>query len=136
MNLEVPPHGPGFSFVDSVHVLEAGKKIFTIKYLDPNLPFFADHFPGAPIMPGVLLAECGAQAAGCLWKEIQGKKPAKHYMLAQILAFKILRTVFPGQTLRSEAVFERHFGNLAQFSVEICESGDVVASGRLVLCKP
>jgi 3-hydroxyacyl-[acyl-carrier-protein] dehydratase len=136
MSLDVPPHGPGFSFVDTVHSLEAGKSVYTIKYLDPALPFFQDHFPENPVMPGVLLTEAGAQAAGCLWKEIEGEKPAKHYMLAQILAFKMLRPVYPGQTIRSEAVLERIFGSLAQFSVEISESGEVVASGKLILSKP
>jgi len=134
--LDLPPHGRGFSFVDMVKSLEEGKRVVTYKTLNSDMPFFKDHFPGNPIMPGVLLAEAGAQAAGCLWKEIEGEKPAKHYMLAQIVAFKILRPVFPEQTIRCEAALERIFGNLARFSVEIRESDEVVASGRLILSKP
>jgi 3-hydroxyacyl-[acyl-carrier-protein] dehydratase len=134
--LDLPPHGRGFSFVDMVKSLEENKKVRTYKTLDPDMPFFKDHFPDNPIMPGVLLTECGAQACGCLWKEIEGEKPAKHYMLAQIVAFKILRPVFPGQSIVCDATLDRLFGSLAQFSVEIREDDEVVASGKLILSKP
>lgn len=136
MNLDLPPHGPGFSFVDRVKSLEENKKVRTYKTLDADMPFFKDHFPDNPMMPGVLLAECGAQAAGCLWKEIEGERPAKHYLLAQIVNFKVLRPVFPGQCIICEATLARIFGNLAQFEVEIRESSEMVASGRLILSKP
>ena len=50
------PHGPGFSFLDTLAVVEPGKRARGTKWLDPKSAFFADHFPGNPLMPGVLLA--------------------------------------------------------------------------------
>ena len=62
--MSLTPHGPGFSFLDSFEILEPGKRGRGRKWLNPKLAFFADHFPGNPLMPGVLLVECAAQAAG------------------------------------------------------------------------
>ena len=129
------PHGPGFSFVDTVEVVEPGRVVRTTKWLDPALPFFADHFPGHPLMPGVLLVESGAQAAGVLWGAILGVTEQPRFALAQIVTFKIQRPVLPDQTIEVRAELERDFGTLAQFAIEIREAGEVVAMGRVVLGK-
>ena len=129
------PHGPGFRFVDNVEFLENGKRVRATKYLSPTLPFFTDHFPGNPLMPGVLLIECAAQAAGCLWGNQTSQSEPEKYLLAQVLTFKLLRPTLPEQILMIEASLERDFGKLAQFSVEILESSELVANGRIVLAK-
>src|SRR5258707_15542832 len=71
-DMSLTPHGPGFSFLDSFEITVAGREGLGRKWLDPRLPFFADHFPGRPLMPGVLLIECGAQTAGVLWWAVHG----------------------------------------------------------------
>jgi len=140
MNTPLTPHGPGFSFLDAFEVADPGKRGLGKKWLDPALPFFADHFPGEPLMPGVLLVECGAQTAGALWGSMgEGEPkdgPPRRFVLAQIVQFKISHSALPGQTLESEAVLEKSLGSLAQFAIRIMVNQLEVAQGRLVLGIP
>jgi 3-hydroxyacyl-[acyl-carrier-protein] dehydratase len=129
------PHGPGFSFVDSFVTVEPGLVVQSRKWLDPALPFFADHFPGAPLMPGVLLIESAAQTAGLLWGSHLSDNSQPRFALAQVLNFKIQRPVLPDQTIEVRAELDRDFGTLAQFTVEIREQDQVVATGRIILAK-
>ena len=87
-------------------------------------------------MPGVLLIECGAQAAGALWASMQGADAPKHFILAQVVQFKIQAPVLPNQTLETEVILENEFGALAQFGVTLTVNQIEVARGRLVLSKP
>ncbi len=84
-------------------------------------------------MPGVLLVECGAQAAGALWGAARGEAAPVPFALAQIVQFKIVRAVLPGQTIEVEAVLENELGSLAQFSVALTVEQTEVARGRIVL---
>ena len=127
------PHGKSFSFLDAFELLEPAKKGRGSKWLDPALPFFADHFPGNPLMPAVLLIECAAQAAGALWASTQGADTPGHFVLAQVLQFKISRSVLPGETLESEVTLQASFGKLAQFDVVLLANKEEAARGRIVL---
>ena len=131
--MSLTPHGPGFSFLDAFTVTEPGKRGQGRKWLDPKLPFFADHFPGGPLMPGVLLIETAAQAAGALWASRGDAGTPSHFVLAQIAQFKILQSVLPDQTVETEVSLENLLGSLAQFSVTLTVAGNEVARGRLVL---
>jgi 3-hydroxyacyl-[acyl-carrier-protein] dehydratase len=131
--MSLTPHGSGFSFLDYFEITVAGREGRGRKWLDPALPFFADHFPGEPLMPGVLLIECAAQAAGALWASTLGPDAPKRFILAQVLQFKIMQVVKPGETLESEAVLETLFGQLAQFEVTLSVKETEVARGRIVL---
>ena len=127
------PHGPGFQFIDSYEIEEVGLKIKAKKWLDPELPFFKDHFPGEPIMPGVLLIEAAAQAAGGLWSSIHGSGAPIRYVLAEVGPFRISRAVFPGQTIEIHVSLIRDFGSLAKFDTQIFESSHMVGKGEIVL---
>ncbi len=127
------PHGKGFSFLDTFERVGDSQRGRATKWLDPQLPFFADHFPGKPLMPAVLLIECGAQAAGALWASLQGTQAPARFVLAQILQFKILHAVFPGEKIDTEATLETSFGNLAQFEVVLAVNQLEVARGKIVL---
>jgi 3-hydroxyacyl-[acyl-carrier-protein] dehydratase len=127
------PHGKGFSFLDTFVITDDFKRGRGSKWLDPQLPFFADHFPGKPLMPAVLLIECAAQTAGALWASLQGTQTPVRFVLAQVLHFKILHAVSPGEKVETEAAFTASLGKLAQFDVVLAVNQREVARGKIVL---
>ena len=129
------PHGPSFQFIDEREIIESGKKVRATKWLDPELPFFKDHFPEAPLFPAVYMIEAGAQAAGCLWGSSSEDLTPSRYLVARIMQFNIKQPVFPNQTLVIEAVLERDFGTLGQFQIELFVEGVTVAQGVIVLSR-
>jgi 3-hydroxyacyl-[acyl-carrier-protein] dehydratase len=134
--MSLTPHGPGFSFLDEFVVTEPGKRGTGRKFLDPALPYFADHFPGEPLMPAVLLIEAAAQAAGALWASTLAADAPNRFALAQVAQFKVLKPVRPGMTVESSVTLDQLLGSLAQFSVTMRVDGEEVALGRLVLSAP
>ena len=132
MNIPLTPHGPGFSFIDRFVTEQTGRGT-AWKFLAPESPFFADHFPGKPLMPAVLLAECAAQAAGTVWMHGAGKDRRSPLFLASIDRFRLKSGVGPGSTVRTEVETVREMGSLAQFSVRCFVGEEEVASGQLVL---
>ena len=134
--MPLTPHGPGFSFLDTFDVTEPGRAGPGRKRLDPALPFVADHFPGRPLMPGVLLIECAAQSAGALWASILGDAAPHAFVLAQVTQFKLLAPVAPGETVETEVVFAAALGALAQFDVTLRVGAQEIARGRLALGRP
>ena len=134
--MSLTPHGPGFSFLDSFALTEAGREGHGSKWLDPTLPFFADHFPSEPLMPGVLLIECAAQAAGALWASILAHDAPHAFILAQVVQFRVQHAVRPGETVTTRVVLEKNFGELAQFETTLSVAATEVARGRIVLGQP
>jgi 3-hydroxyacyl-[acyl-carrier-protein] dehydratase len=132
MTKPLTPHGPGFSFVD--RFVAAGPGSGTAwKFLAPESPFFADHFPGNPVMPAVLLAECAAQAAGTAWMHGADRAPGTPLFLASIDRFRVKNSVGPGRTVQTEVTLIREMGPLAQFAVRCLVEETEVAAGQLVL---
>ena len=134
--MNLTPHGPGFSFLDEFDVTEPGRRGIGRKWLDPALPFFADHFPEEPLTPGVLLIEAAAQAAGALWATTFDDRVSKRFALAQIMQFKIVKSVPPGVSLESAVTLDQVMGALAQFSVVQRVASEEIALGRIVLSAP
>jgi len=134
--MSVTPHGPGFAFLDDFEVTVAGREGLGRKWLDPKLAFFADHFPGRPLMPGVLLIECAAQTSGALWASMLAADVPAHFTLAQVVQFKLQEPVSPGETVETRVVLDKVFGQLAQFDVTLRAGEEEVARGRIVLSRP
>ncbi|GGP18755.1 3-hydroxyacyl-ACP dehydratase FabZ [Silvimonas iriomotensis] len=95
------PHRYPFLLVDRVIELELGKSIKAIKNVTINEPFFQGHFPGYPVMPGVLIMEALAQAAGVLSFKSEGRMPSDGtlYFFAGIDNARFKRQVLPGDQL-------------------------------------
>jgi len=105
--MEVLPHRYPFLLVDRVDELELGRRIVATKCVTINEPFFQGHFPGRPIMPGVLLIEAMAQVGGILaYKTAEAREPGglgrKLTYFMGIDKAKFRRPVVPGDTLRFE----------------------------------
>jgi len=137
--MRLTPHGPGFSFIDAVEVLgDNPPRLLATKWLDPSLLFFEDHFPANPLMPGVLLVEMAAQAAGALWGRNENLDvSAVSFVLAQVQDFRLKRSARPGDTLICEVQLQNEFGALAQFSVEIRirDGESPIAGGKITLAR-
>ncbi|MBL0714476.1 MAG: 3-hydroxyacyl-ACP dehydratase FabZ [Desulfosarcina sp.] len=101
--LKYLPHRYPFVMIDRVLELEPGRRIVTLKNVTINEPYFQGHFPGNPIMPGVLILEAMAQSAGVLTYESlpEDKREVLIYFMA-IDKAKFRRMVVPGDQLRFE----------------------------------
>ena len=104
-NIEIQailPHRYPFLLVDRIEELEVGKRVVGVKCVTINEPFFAGHFPGKPIMPGVLIIEAMAQVGGVLaYKSTQtGERSAPLVYFMGIDKAKFRKPVEPGDQLR------------------------------------
>ncbi|WP_348758893.1 3-hydroxyacyl-ACP dehydratase FabZ [Candidatus Methylocalor cossyra] len=131
---EYLPHRYPFLLVDRVLEVEPGKRLLAIKNVSYNEPFFSGHFPGQPIMPGVLIIEALAQATGLLAGTsvpgIMGK--GKTYYLVGLDKVRFKRPVVPGDQLRLEAHYLRHKRNIWAFTGRAEVDGELVASAEIM----
>src|SRR5579864_8166386 len=98
----VLPHRYPFLLIDRVVEMERRKRIVAIKNVTINEPFFAGHFPGYPIMPGVLIVEAMAQAgAALLFTEVK-ERESKLMVFTGIERARFRKPVVPGDTVRLE----------------------------------
>ncbi len=98
----VLPHRYPFLLVDRVLELEPGKRIVAIKNVTHNEPYFVGHFPGHPVMPGVLLVEGMAQAAGLLLLHDRADREDSLIYFTAIEQARFRRPVVPGDQIRYE----------------------------------
>ena len=125
---EVLPHRYPFLLVDRVVEQEPGRRIAAVKNVTYNEPFFQGHWPGRPIMPGVLIVEALAQAAGLM---LAGGVPGKIGLIAAIDRVKLRRPVTPGDQLRLEATVIRAKNRTAEVQATARVDGRVVAEAKL-----
>jgi beta-hydroxyacyl-ACP dehydratase FabZ len=94
------PHRYPFVLVDRILDLEPGRRVVAIKNVTLNEPFFQGHFPGAPIMPGVLIVEAMAQAGAVLLLHDMPERDGKLVYFTGIDGARFRRTVVPGDQIR------------------------------------
>lgn len=129
------PHRHPFLLLDRVVAfeLEPEKKITAIKNVTVNEPFFPGHFPGHPVMPGVLIIEAMAQAAGVLGALSVAKLGGENlYYLAKVTEAKFNRLVTPGDQLVLEVMETRRMRKMGIFKGRALVDGQRVASAELL----
>ena len=130
------PHRYPFLLIDRVleMAIEPEKRLIGVKNISVNEPFFSGHFPGNPIMPGVLMIEAMAQAAGMLAHldaEIDGKKGELYY-LVKIDNARFKQVVVPGDQLILDVVQKRIKRRMGWYECQASVEGKPVASCELL----
>jgi 3-hydroxyacyl-[acyl-carrier-protein] dehydratase len=125
------PHRYPFLLVDRVIELDPGKSVVALKNVTINEPFFQGHFPGHPVMPGVLIVEAMAQAAGLLTQissRLQGNTGSPLFYLAKVDNAPVV----PGDQLRLEVTLKRLLRSMGLFEARTIVDGKEVASCELM----
>ena len=129
------PHRYPFLLVDRVIECVPGKSIHAIKNVTINEPFFPGHFPHRPVMPGVMILEALAQAAGILAFKTAGVVPDEHtrFYFVGIDKARFRRPVEPGDQLILKATLERAMRGIWKFSTIAEVGGEEVASATMMV---
>ena len=125
--LDLIPHRYPFVLIDRVEQVVDDTEVIAIKNVTINEPFFQGHFPGNPVMPGVLQLEAMAQAAGILmFKRIDGSDKLAFFMSADKVKFR--KAVKPGDQLRIHGIITKNRGNKVICARVECSVADTVVS--------
>ena len=133
------PHRYPFLLIDRVVEFEAHKRVLAYKNVTINEHYFQGHFPGQPVMPGVLVVEALAQAGGVLTQlshqiDADGASVSgRVFYLVKVDNAKFSRMVVPGDKLELEVTLKRTIRNMAQFLGVARVDGQQVASAE-ILC--
>jgi 3-hydroxyacyl-[acyl-carrier-protein] dehydratase len=121
--------------LDRVKEFEPFKRIVAVKNVSANEPYFPGHFPQRPIMPGVLILEAMAQAAGVLVFRSRGEKPNPDslYYYVGIDRARFKKPVVPGDQLEIEVNLERQLRGIGRFSCAARVDGEIAAEAT-ILC--
>ena len=128
--LRILPHRPPFLFVDRIESCEPGRRAVGIKCVAANEPFFAGHFPGRPVMPGVLILEALAQVGAVALLSL----PEFAWRVAffgGVDDVRFRRVVVPGDVLRLEVEITRRIGRLGKGRGLATVDGQRAAEGEL-----
>jgi len=132
--MEFLPHRYPFLLIDRILEFEENKRIVGMKNVTINEPFFQGHFPGHPIMPGVLLIEAMAQTGGVMalksLPEGEAKKKVLYFMSIDKAKFR--KPVIPGDQVRFELELIKNRGNIKSFKAEAKVDGSVVAEAEMM----
>lgn len=128
---EIIKHRYPFLLVDRVLELEEGKKAVAIKNVSVNEEFFNGHFPGYPIMPGVLIVEALAQVSAIVMLTKEGNE-GRLGLLAGIDKCRFKRQVIPGDQLRLEVEITRVIGAIGKGKGIATVDGEIVCETELI----
>jgi 3-hydroxyacyl-[acyl-carrier-protein] dehydratase len=131
--INILPHSYPFLLVDRIIEMDPGKRIVGIKNVTYNEPFFPGHFPGRPIMPGVLIVEAMAQTAGVLaFKSMPKEERGKPVYFLGIDNVRFRKPVVPGDQLRLELEITKHRQSIWGFKGKALVDGKLVAEAELL----
>lgn len=128
---KVLPHRYPFLLVDKILEIETGKKAVGLKNVTINEPFFQGHFPGTPIMPGVLIVEAMAQVGGIAILSMEEYK-GKLAVLTGIEKMRFRKQVVPGDTLIMEADLIAFKMGIGKAKVCARVDGKIAAEGEMM----
>lgn len=132
---ELLPHRYPFLLIDRVVDCVPGESLVGIKNVTVNEPFFNGHFPGEPIMPGVLIIESMAQACGVLafktHSQTNPEIPNGIFVLVSVDNCRFKRPVVPGDQLRLESRLTRLMRGIWMFDTRALVDGQVVAEAEI-----
>lgn len=131
--LQYLPHRYPFMLVDRVLEYEDGKSLLAMKNITYNEPFFAGHFPVKPVMPGVLVVESLAQAAGLLVFLITDSKELFYFAGIDNARFK--RVVEPGDQLLLHVSVERQKKDVWKFDTKATVDGNIACAANLMIAR-
>ncbi len=129
------PHRYPFLLVDRVVEFVKGERILALKNVSFNEPYFTGHFPQKPIMPGVLILEALAQAAGILafgTLDLQAAEDSVYYLVG-VDGARFKRPVEPGDQLMLDVRLTRHLRNIYKFQA-VARVGEEVAAEAELMC--
>ena len=127
------PHGPSFRFIDSLVTLDPGRSAVGSYRVRGDEAFLEGHFPGQPLMPGVILIEAIAQLGGIVAQTDPSLPEMADLRLTAVRAAKILGAAVPGQSLEIRAELEGRMANLVQIAGEVRFHGQLLASAKVTL---
>jgi len=131
---KILPHRDPFLFVDRVVKISNGDTIVAEKDFSPDEWFFSGHFPGTPIVPGVIVSEALAQTSGLLLGLTNRvKDQEKSNLFLANLSVKFSAPARPGENLRLTSTLKKKYGKMFLFEVTAYASNRRIASGTLVL---
>jgi UDP-3-O-[3-hydroxymyristoyl] N-acetylglucosamine deacetylase/3-hydroxyacyl-[acyl-carrier-protein] dehydratase len=130
--LELMPHRYPFLLIDRIIDLEPEKRVVAIKNVTINEPFFQGHFPGNPIMPGVLIVEAMAQAGGWLLLNTVGDATDKVVLFMGIDRARFRKPVVPGDQLRFEVEFVSLKRSMCKIAGKAFVDDDLVAEATMM----
>lgn len=131
---KILPHRPPFLLVDAIVEMERMKSIVGIKNVTINEDFFRGHFPGKPIMPGVLIVEAMAQTGGLLLLQEVADREKKLLYFVAIDDARFRRPVVPGDQMRIEVRVLTWRSTFCKLAGKVTVEGEVAAEATL-MCK-
>lgn len=131
--LDALPHGPEFRFVDELVALQPGKQALGRYRVRGDEAFLVGHFPGNPLMPGVILIEAIAQLGGVVAQSDPEIAPLEKLLLTGVRGAKILGAAVPGDVLEIAASVEGRLGGMIQVSGRVSSEGRELATAKIML---
>lgn len=129
------PHRPPCLLLDRVEELEPGVRCVAVMSVDSEDAIFSGHFPGRPILPGILMIEAVGQTAAVMMAASAPQGTIGNAVLAAVNRFKFLKPVLPEQEVRIETTKLTQAGSMAYIGGTVLVDGAIVASGELsVVC--